>query len=149
GKMGATVCRAVESADGLSLVASVDPGASGRTLSEVTGGRTDLEVSASPEELDQKPQVMVDFTDLEAARTNLAWCAANGVHAVVGTTGFTDDDLARFRSSFTDSNCLIAPNFAIGAILMMRFAEMAAPWFDTAEVLEYHHDAKVDSPSGT
>ncbi len=71
------------------------------------------------------------------------------MHAVVGTTGFTEDDIAGFREAFTSSNCIIAPNFAIGAILMMRFAELAAPWFDTAEVLEFHHDAKIDSPSGT
>src|SRR5699024_9606563 len=66
-----------------------------------------------------------------------------------GTTGFTDEDLDRFRAEFLHSNCVIAPNFAIGAILMMRFAELAAPWFETAEVLEYHHDNKLDSPSGT
>ena len=68
---------------------------------------------------------------------------------MVGTTGFTDEDLERFRAAFTNSNCLIAPNFAIGAILMMRFAELAAPWFETAEMIELHHDHKVDAPSGT
>jgi 4-hydroxy-tetrahydrodipicolinate reductase len=67
----------------------------------------------------------------------------------VGTTGFTADDHELLRSLFTSSNCLIAPNFAIGAVLMMRFAEMAAPWFETAEVIELHHDQKVDAPSGT
>ena len=67
----------------------------------------------------------------------------------MGTTGFTDDDLERFRSAFTRSSCFIAPNFAIGAVLMMRFAELAAPWFETAEVIELHHDQKVDAPSGT
>jgi 4-hydroxy-tetrahydrodipicolinate reductase len=71
------------------------------------------------------------------------------MHAVVGTTGFTDDDLARYRAEFTRSNCLIAANFSIGAVLMMRFAELAAPWFDTAEIVELHHDAKADAPSGT
>ena len=68
---------------------------------------------------------------------------------MAGTTGFGDDDLERFGAAFTKSSCLIAPNFAIGAILMMRFAEMAAPWFETAEVIELHHDQKVDAPSGT
>ncbi|HEY4377176.1 MAG TPA: 4-hydroxy-tetrahydrodipicolinate reductase, partial [Acidimicrobiales bacterium] len=95
------------------------------------------------------PTVMVDFTHLDAARENLAWCAANGVHAVVGTTGFTDEDLAQFEATFTSSNCLIAPNFAIGAVLMMRFAELAAPWFETADIIELHHDQKIDAPSGT
>ncbi|MDO8364318.1 MAG: 4-hydroxy-tetrahydrodipicolinate reductase, partial [Actinomycetota bacterium] len=72
-----------------------------------------------------------------------------GMHAVVGTTGFTDDEIELFRSEFSGSNCLIAANFTIGAVLMMRFAEIAAPYFDTAEIIELHHDAKVDAPSGT
>jgi 4-hydroxy-tetrahydrodipicolinate reductase len=67
----------------------------------------------------------------------------------VGTTGFTPEDLAEVERAFTRSSCLIAPNFAIGAILMMRFAELAAPWFETAEIIELHHDQKVDAPSGT
>ncbi len=149
GKMGATVCRAVAEDPDLELAAAVDPGAAGEPLRRVAGVDVDLEVAGRPEHLEQAPDVMVDFTHLEAARTNLAWCASEGVHAVVGTTGFTDADLASFRQAFTASNCLIAPNFAIGAILMMRFAEIAAPFFETAEVIEYHHDAKLDSPSGT
>ena len=95
------------------------------------------------------PDVMVDFTHLDAARENLAWCAANGVHAVVGTTGFTESDLDRARAALTSSNCVIAPNFAIGAILMMRFAELSAPYFETAEIIELHHAQKRDAPSGT
>lgn len=149
GRMGATVCGAVVDDPDLELVAAVDPGAAGAKLRDVAGVDTDLEVAAKADHLDVTPDVMVDFTHLDAARANLAWCAAQGVHAVVGTTGFTDEDLDGFRSSFTASNCLIAPNFAIGAILLMRFAELAAPWFETAEVIELHHDAKVDSPSGT
>lgn len=149
GRMGATVCRAVADDADLELVAGVDPGAAGQPLSEVAGVAGDLEVAGRAEHLEAPPAVMVDFTHLEAARQNLAWCAEQGVHAVVGTTGFTDEDLERFAATFTRSNCLIAPNFAIGAILMMRFAELAAPWFDTAEVIELHHDAKVDAPSGT
>lgn len=149
GRMGATVCAAVEADPELELVAAVDPGAAGRSLRDAAGIDRDLTVVAGSDELDVRPAVMVDFTHLEASRQNLAWCAANGVHAVVGTTGFTDEDLGGFRSSFTSSNCLIAPNFAIGAILMMRFAELAAPWFETAEVIELHHDRKLDAPSGT
>jgi 4-hydroxy-tetrahydrodipicolinate reductase len=149
GRMGATVCAAVAADPGLELVAAVDPGAAGV---EVGVG---VPVLATAAELtdhlgaDGLPAVMVDFTHLDAARGDLAWCAANGVHAVVGTTGFTDEDLDGFRASFSSSNCLIAPNFAIGAILMMRFAELAAPWFETAEVIELHHDQKLDAPSGT
>ena len=71
------------------------------------------------------------------------------MHAVVGTSGFTEDDHAEIASWFTTSNCLIAPNFAIGAVLMMRFAELAAPYFETAEIIELHHDQKIDAPSGT
>jgi 4-hydroxy-tetrahydrodipicolinate reductase len=149
GRMGATVCQAVAADPELELTAAVDPGAAGEPLGAVAGVDLPIEVAGRAEHLDDLPQVMVDFTHLEAGRHNVAWCAEQGVHAVVGTTGFSDDDLAGFRSAFTASNCLIAPNFAISAILMMRFAELAAPWFDTAEVLEYHHDAKVDSPSGT
>ena len=149
GRMGATVCRAVAADPELELVAAVDPGAVGEPLRAVAGVDVDIEVAGRADHLEVPPQVMVDFTHLEAARASLAWCAGHGVHAVVGTTGFTDDDLQRFRTMFTASNCLIAPNFAIGAVLMMRFAELAAPWFDTAEVLEFHHDAKVDAPSGT
>ncbi|WP_421119611.1 4-hydroxy-tetrahydrodipicolinate reductase [Aquihabitans daechungensis] len=149
GRMGSTVCRAVADDPGLELIAAVDPGAAGDPIATVAGVDASFEVAGKAEHLEVVPQVMVDFTHLGAARENLAWCAAQGAHAVVGTTGFSEDDLERFRASFTSSNCLIAPNFAIGAILMMRFAELAAPWFETAEVLEFHHDAKVDSPSGT
>ncbi|MEO6989530.1 MAG: 4-hydroxy-tetrahydrodipicolinate reductase [Aquihabitans sp.] len=149
GRMGSTVCQAVAADPDLTLAAAVDPGATGKSLGQITGIATDLEIVGRADHLGVKPDVMIDFTVLEAGRENLAWCAANGVHAVVGTTGFTEDDLEAFRRTFTTSNCLIAPNFAIGAILMMRFAELAAPWFDTAEVIEFHHDAKVDSPSGT
>lgn len=149
GRMGATVCQAVHADPELELTAAVDPGAAGQRLRDVIGLDVDVEVAGKAEHLDVAPQVMVDFTHLDAARRNLAWCAEQGVHAVVGTTGFTDEDLDRFRATFTRSNCLIAPNFAVGALLMMRFAELAAPWFETAEVIEFHHDAKLDSPSGT
>ena len=75
----------------------------------------------------------------------------HGIHAVVGTTGLTDDDLAAFAEEFGDGgpNCVVAANFSISAVLMMRFAEVAAPYFDTAEIIELHHDAKADAPSGT
>ena len=85
----------------------------------------------------------------DAARQNLAWLASQGVHAVVGTTGMTAADLEQIASAFDRSNCIIAPNFAISAVLMMRFAELAAPYFESAEVIELHHEAKVDAPSGT
>jgi 4-hydroxy-tetrahydrodipicolinate reductase len=150
GRMGSTVCRAVTGADDLELVAAVDPQHHGLDLRQVTGCDLPLEVAGSRDAFTAAgAEVVVDFTEVRAARDNLVWLAAQGIHAVVGTTGFTDADLADLTDAFTTSNCLIAPNFAIGAVLMMRFAELAAPWFDTAEIIEMHHEAKVDAPSGT
>lgn len=141
--MGSTVCDAVAAADGLDLVAAVDVVSAGGSTHGVTIA-SDLRALA-----DAKCDVVVDFTVADAARTTLPWLALHGMHAVVGTTGFTSDDLDAFRASFTGSNCLVAANFAIGAVLMMRFAEQAAPWFETAEIIEYHHNGKADAPSGT
>lgn len=150
GRMGAEVCRAVWADPALELVAAVDPQHGGLDLRQVTGLDTAMVLGSGPEALARAgATVAVDFTGSAASLVNLAWCAAQGVHAVVGTTGFTDDDYAHLRSSFTSSNCLIAPNFAIGAVLMMHFAALAAPWFETAEIIELHHDRKVDAPSGT
>ena len=142
GRMGAAACAAIAAADGLQLVAAVDatPGvtAEGVTISKELRALADAHVD-----------VAVDFTVAAASRINLPWLAMHSIHAVVGTTGFTQEDLDTFKKSFTNSNCLIAANFAVGAVLMMRFAEMAAPFFDTAEIIEIHHDGKADSPSGT
>jgi 4-hydroxy-tetrahydrodipicolinate reductase len=155
GRMGSTVCQAVAADVALELVAAIDPHHAGLDLRQVTGVEgTGLQVLGDAGAIagtiaGTKPDVAVDFTRVEAARENLAWCAAQGVHAVVGTTGFTDGDLDTLRRSFTTSNCFIAPNFAVGAVLMMRFAELAAPYFESAEIIELHHDNKVDAPSGT
>ncbi|MEM9202539.1 MAG: 4-hydroxy-tetrahydrodipicolinate reductase [Actinomycetota bacterium] len=131
GRMGVEVCRTIEADADTELVCAID-----------VGDPLDLLV-------DNDAQVVVDFTVLDVARQTLRFAAANGIHAVVGTTGFSDDDLDSFRASFTTSNALIAPNFAIGAVLMIRMAELAAPHFDTAEIIEFHHNNKVDAPSGT
>jgi 4-hydroxy-tetrahydrodipicolinate reductase len=150
GRMGSTVCRAVCDDPDLELVAAVDPHHAGIDLRQVTGLDTELHIERHAGALTRAgAEVAVDFTLIDAARENMDWCADNGVHAVVGTSGITDDDLAHVRSAFTSSNCVIAPNFAIGAVLMMHFAELAAPWFETADVIETHHDAKLDAPSGT
>ena len=151
GRMGAMVCRAVVSSPDLELVAAVDPHHAGMDVSRVTGAELPgLQIAPGPDGLEAvDTQVAVDFTVLEAARKNLRWCAEHGIHAVVGTTGLTSKDHERFRKVFTESNCVIAPNFAIGAVLLMRLAELAAPHFETAEIVETHHDAKVDAPSGT
>ncbi len=146
--MGRAVCRAVAADPALELVAAVDPYPD--RIEDQVGPNlrgADIEVLAGA-----GAEVAVDFTVRDAATANLAWCADHGVHAVVGTTGFSDDDLGELRRRFGAGgapNCVIAPNFAIGAVLMMRFAELAAPWFDTAEIVELHHDAKADAPSGT
>lgn len=145
GRMGATVCEAVASDPDLNLVAAVDPYGVGASAGGVVA------VADRQAVVDAGAEVVVDFTIAEAARDNLVWLAEQRVHAVVGTTGFTDGDLERFQAAFdaAERACIIAPNFAISAVLMMRFAELAAPYFDTAEVIELHHDAKIDAPSGT
>ncbi len=156
GKMGQEVCRAVLAHPDLDLVAAVDPGHDGSDLGTLlgidAGGLTvrDALVSLT----DGGTEVVVDFTHLEAARGTLAFCAEAGIHAVVGTTGFTPGDLAELERQFAGPaagapNCVVAANFAIGAVLMMRFAELAAPYFAGAEIVELHHDGKLDAPSGT
>jgi len=146
--MGRTVCQAVDDDPELVFAAAVDrPGSvwSG----EFDGISLAHELHAFA---DAQCDVVVDFTVADASRDTLPWLGLHGIHAVVGTTGFTAADLTLFESAFGGErgpNCLIAPNFAISAVLMMRFAEMAAPWFDTAEVIELHHTRKIDAPSGT
>jgi len=149
--MGAEVCRAVAADPALGLVSAVDPYRAGAELGLPGGGVLRIEETADALAA-SGAEVAVDFTELASAKSNLAWCAAHQVHAVVGTSGFTDADLDEARELFPAAGrvgCLIAPNFAIGAVLMMRFARLAAPWFDSAEIIELHHDGKVDAPSGT
>ena len=127
GRMGSTVCAAVARDPDTELVAAVDPGCAGRSVEGLTiSGELDALAGAD---------VVVDFTVSSAAGTTLPWLAGRGIHAVVGTTGFSDEDLASFRSAFTRSNCVIVSNFASSAVLMMRVAELAAPYFDTAEII--------------
>ena len=152
GRMGAVVCGAVGADPDLELVAAVDPRYAGSDLAQVVAADVPaLRVSGRVEALGEAgAEVAVDFTVAAAALANLRWCASNGVHAVVGTTGLGEAELDELRSLFVGGvNCFVAPNFAIGAVLLMRLAELAAPWFETAEVIELHHDAKADAPSGT
>jgi 4-hydroxy-tetrahydrodipicolinate reductase len=138
GKMGATVCAAVEGAEDMELVGRADP-LLGVALADVLADA----------------QVAVDFTRPDTAPENALACVAAGVHVVLGTTGFDLEPLlANLRSARTpaglpQANVLIAPNFAIGAVLMMRFAAQAAPHMARAEIVELHHDQKLDAPSGT
>jgi 4-hydroxy-tetrahydrodipicolinate reductase len=154
GRMGSTVCRAVAADPDLELVAAVDPSYAGLDLLQVAGVEAaGMMVAPDPSELSRAgAAVAVDFTRLDSALENARWCASAGVHAVIGTSGFGPEQLAELHRLFPKgarAHCLVAANFAIGAVLAMRFAEMAAPWFETAEVLELHHDGKVDAPSGT
>jgi len=129
--MGETVCRAVEGADDMELSGRADP-ALGTPLAEVLPGA----------------QVLVDFTRPDTALENALTALAAGVHVVIGTTGFDPgplEDAARAAGR----NVLLAPNFAVGAVLMMRFAAQAAQHMAKAEIIELHHDAKLDAPSGT
>lgn len=133
GRMGAEVCRAVEAADDLELVAAVDAG-------------------DPRDEVEARAQVVVDFTTPEVVIENIAWCLERGVHVVVGTSGFTPERLDRVRELVALANptgVLIASNFSIGAVLMMKFAALAAPFFESAEIVELHHPNKLDAPSGT
>lgn len=134
GRMGSEVCRAVTTADDMDLVAQVDVDES---LDELVAAGA---------------QVVVDFTHPDAVMGNLHFCVQHGIHAVVGTTGFTLERLQTVRGWLENApkvGVLIAPNFSVGAVLMMRFAELAAPHFESVEVVELHHPGKADAPSGT
>jgi 4-hydroxy-tetrahydrodipicolinate reductase len=132
--MGLEVCRAVDAADDLELVAMIDQG--------------DWLFNAS----DAGAQVLVDFTTPDVVMDNLHWAVEQGISVVVGTSGFTESRLERLRgwlSHKPEVGVLIAPNFGIGAVLMMQFAARAARFFESAEIIEQHHPRKLDAPSGT
>jgi 4-hydroxy-tetrahydrodipicolinate reductase len=130
--MGAEVCRAVEASDGMQLLAALDLG----------------DDRAAAETAD----VAVDFTHPNAVMDNVAWCIQHGIHAVVGTTGFTDekfDAVRRHLAEHPQVGVVVAANFSIGAVLMMHFAEQAARFYESVEIVELHHAGKADAPSGT
>lgn len=133
GAMGSETCRAVEADDELELVERI--------------GRDDS-VDALTE---SGAQVAVEFTNHAFVKEHALFCLSNGIHVVIGTTGFSDDDLAEIETAANDgaANAFYAPNFALGAVLMMQFAAKAAPHFETAEIIERHHQRKLDAPSGT
>jgi 4-hydroxy-tetrahydrodipicolinate reductase len=130
GRMGATVCEAVDGAPDMELVGRADPM---------------LDTTLEQAIADGRPEVVVDFTRPDTALANAMTCLEAGVHVVIGTTGFDPAPLY----GATGANVLIAPNFAIGAVLMMRFAAEAARHMAKAEIVELHHDRKLDAPSGT
>lgn len=149
--MGQEVCQAVADDPELELVAAIDPLQAGTTVPSQSGMTGDeLTIGADASGLvEANAEVAIDFTHIDAARDNVAFCASNGIHAVIGTSGFVEADHDGLAAAFSGSNCLVAPNFALGAVLLMRFAELAAPFFETGEIIELHHDGKVDAPSGT
>ncbi|WP_285504415.1 4-hydroxy-tetrahydrodipicolinate reductase [Actinokineospora sp. NBRC 105648] len=134
GRMGEQVCRAVEAAVDTEVVAEVD---TGDRLADIA---------------DARAEVVVDFTHPDVVLDNLRFCLDNGIHAVVGTSGFDQskiDTVTRWLADKPGVGVLIAPNFALGAVLSMRFAELAAKYYDTVEIIELHHNRKADAPSGT
>jgi 4-hydroxy-tetrahydrodipicolinate reductase len=134
GRMGSESVRALNDADGVEVVAQIDVDDS---LDQV---------------VESGAEVALDFTQPAAALDNVTWCAEHGVHVVVGTSGFDDAKIDRVRGLLGDApstGVLIVPNFSIGAVLMMRFAATAAPFFESIEVIELHHPNKIDAPSGT
>jgi 4-hydroxy-tetrahydrodipicolinate reductase len=131
GRMGATVCEAVEGADGMELAAKADPALGVELASALDGA-----------------DVAVDFSTPDTALENIRACLGAGVHVVVGTTGF-DLDTARELAESAEANCFVAPNFAIGAVLLMQAAQLAARHMPECEIVELHHDRKLDAPSGT
>jgi len=134
GKVGATMVAAVEAADDLTFTAGVD---AGDELTQLTESGT---------------EVVIDFTHPDVVMDNLKFLIDNGIHAVVGTTGFTQerlDQVQTWLNTGPGAHVLIAPNFAIGAVLTMHFAKQAAPYFESVEIIELHHPHKADAPSGT
>jgi 4-hydroxy-tetrahydrodipicolinate reductase len=134
GRIGAEAVKAVEAAEDMELVAALGRGDTLETLAE-TGA-----------------QVAVELTTPASVMDNLEYCVGHGIHAVVGTTGWTDERLAQLKGwldASPQTGVLIAPNFSIGAVLTMKFAQIAAPWFESVEVVELHHPDKHDAPSGT
>ncbi len=132
GKMGSEVVRAVELAEGMTTVGGCDIG--------------------EPREQLGRAQVVVDFTNPNSVMDNIEWCLERDLHMVIGTTGFTEERLARVRElcdEHPDAGVLIASNFSIGAVLMMQFAAKAAPFYPSVEIVELHHPNKADAPSGT
>lgn len=134
GRMGQAVVEAVNEAKDCALVAAVDIGVTPTALNQAGA------------------EVIVDFSTIDAVMRTLRVCIGDGIHCVVGTTGFDDERLDQVRAWCADQpgvGVLIAPNFGIGAVLMMKFAQIAAPFFDSAEIIELHHPDKADAPSGT
>ena len=150
GKMGSEVVRAVTAAEGMEVVAAVDPGVAGCLVPTASGEHVECRADLASAIAASSPDVMVDFTHPTVVEANLRVALATGVDCVVGTTGLSEEKLAQLATLAPEGTTLFfAPNFAVGAVLMMRFAEQAARFMPHVEVTEFHHDKKADAPSGT
>ncbi len=167
--MGGLLCEFLDADPDLQLTVAVDP-----ELEFDPTIKTMPQLATSRDQVDpSQVDVAIDFTVASVALQNALWCAQHGIHTIIGTTGLSESDLTELKVAFGDANgersgspsygntktdssgstqtanCLVAPNFAVGIVMLMRFAEMASPFFTSAEVIEQHHDGKVDAPSGT
>lgn len=150
GKVGREVVRAIGAATDMRVVAAVDPNQAGKLVDDGTGGEIACVADLASSIASTKPSVMVDFTHPSAVEGNLRIALGAGVDCVVGTTGLSEGALRALVEDAPQGTCLfMAPNFAIGAVLMMRFAAEAARYMPHVEVIELHHDQKADAPSGT
>lgn len=141
GKVGTVICEAVTEESGLELSARIDSASSNsndiyESLEAALQNNAEIDVA-------------IDFTVASSVEKNLEVLSENGIHAVVGTSGISSKTIKSLEKSFTKSNCLIAPNFSISAVIMIRLSEIAVPFFDSAEILEMHHEEKIDAPSAT
>lgn len=139
GKMGKEVCNAVENENGAELVAKID----------IAGDGVYKTIDGASKE--QKIDVLIDFTQPKSIFENAKYCLTHGIKIVIGTTGLSDEQINTLQdlSKSNNTGCFIAPNFSTGAVLMMMFAQIAAKYFDNAEIIEFHHNQKKDAPSGT
>lgn len=155
GRMGQMVCRSVAEAPDMRLVAAIDRSHLGEAIGPLIG-HPEISVPVTDELdrlLEAEVEVAVDFTHPDVVMDDARWCVSHAIHLVVGTTGPSEDDLAEIRLQLEEeggeSNVVVAPNFALGAVLMQRFAAIAARFFPAVEIIELHHDGKADAPSGT
>ena len=155
GRMGQMVCRTVAGEPDLALVAAIDRSKVGQSIgSQIGHPKLDVPISDELDRLlEAEVEVAVDFTHPEVVMDDVRWCIEHGINLVVGTTGLEEDELEEIRKLIEDEggepNVIVAPNFALGAVLMQRFAAVAARFFPAAEIIELHHEGKADAPSGT
>jgi 4-hydroxy-tetrahydrodipicolinate reductase len=156
GRMGQMVCRTVIGQPDMALVAAIDRSRVGQSIGSLIG-QPKLDVPISDELdrlLEAEVEVAVDFTHPDVVMEDIRWCIDHGINLVVGTTGIGEEELDQIRKMLDEEgsgepNVIVAPNFALGAVLMQRFAAEAARFFPAAEIIELHHDGKADAPSGT